>query len=187
MALKEFPLARLSAAFRLIINLDNPNGLCYSRTTSKSSRDIFIVSKEKTGATECVVIYSPAGAVTLKQGEVLEKFFGSEPVVIGDQRVFVKIFSQISSLLGEGRWVEIRIDVVSYLTMSKIKNQNSPIIGSSALFPLPRTKTNVFADYLDIENYEKHFTLHDDRFAIAPKTVAGSSYSIIIGSMWMTR
>ncbi len=46
--------------------------------------------------------------------------------------------------------------------MSKNQKSKLTIIGSSALFPLPRTKTNVFADYLDIENYEKHFTLHDD-------------------------
>lgn len=36
------------------------------------------------------------------------------------------------------------------------------ILGSSAIFPFPRTKTNLFEDYLDIEHYQKTFPLHDD-------------------------
>lgn len=36
------------------------------------------------------------------------------------------------------------------------------VLGSSAEFPLPRTKSNKFEDYLDIENYERRFELHDD-------------------------
>lgn len=36
------------------------------------------------------------------------------------------------------------------------------ILGSSAEFPLPRTKTNRFKDYLDISGYQRKFKLHDD-------------------------
>jgi len=36
------------------------------------------------------------------------------------------------------------------------------ILGSSAEFPFPRTKTNKFKDYLDIIGYQKKFELHDD-------------------------
>lgn len=36
------------------------------------------------------------------------------------------------------------------------------VLGSSAVFPFPRTKTNRFEDYLDTENYQKKFSLHDD-------------------------
>jgi len=36
------------------------------------------------------------------------------------------------------------------------------VLGSSAVFPLPRTKTNNFKDYLDIIGYQRNFELHDD-------------------------
>lgn len=36
------------------------------------------------------------------------------------------------------------------------------VLGSSAEFPFPRTKSNKFEDYLDIENYEQRFELHND-------------------------
>jgi phosphoribosyl 1,2-cyclic phosphodiesterase len=36
------------------------------------------------------------------------------------------------------------------------------ILGSSAEFPLPRTKTNKFEDYLDITGYQHKFGLHND-------------------------
>lgn len=36
------------------------------------------------------------------------------------------------------------------------------VLGSSAEFPLPRTKSNKFEDYLDIEKYRFSFDLHDD-------------------------
>jgi len=35
-------------------------------------------------------------------------------------------------------------------------------LGTSAEFPLPRTVSNKFKDYLDIENYQKKFKLHND-------------------------
>lgn len=42
-------------------------------------------------------------------------------------------------------------------TMAKII-----VLGSSAVFPFPRTKTNLFGDYLDTVGYLKNFELHDD-------------------------
>lgn len=36
------------------------------------------------------------------------------------------------------------------------------VLGSSAAFPLPRTKTNQFDDYLDITGYQHKFELHND-------------------------
>lgn len=36
------------------------------------------------------------------------------------------------------------------------------VLGSSAEFPFPRTKTNKFEDYLDIAGYQREFELHDD-------------------------
>jgi len=43
------------------------------------------------------------------------------------------------------------------------------ILGSSAIFPLPRTQTNKFEDYLDIANYQKNFPLHNDPLCNAAK------------------
>lgn len=37
------------------------------------------------------------------------------------------------------------------------------ILGSSAEFPLPRTITNKFEDYLNITDYQQKFELHDDK------------------------
>lgn len=36
------------------------------------------------------------------------------------------------------------------------------VLGSSAAFPLPRTETDKFEDYLDIVHYRKNYKLHDD-------------------------
>ncbi|MBI2038097.1 MAG: MBL fold metallo-hydrolase [Candidatus Magasanikbacteria bacterium] len=36
------------------------------------------------------------------------------------------------------------------------------VLGSSSIFPFPRTQSNLFEDYLDIEHYQKNFPLHDD-------------------------
>lgn len=44
------------------------------------------------------------------------------------------------------------------------------ILGSSAEFPLPRTKTNNFKDYLDIASYQRKFKLHDDPLCNNAKT-----------------
>ncbi|MFA6547554.1 MAG: MBL fold metallo-hydrolase [Candidatus Magasanikbacteria bacterium] len=41
------------------------------------------------------------------------------------------------------------------------------VLGSSASSPFPRTQTNRFGDYLDIENYQKKFPLHDDPLCLA--------------------
>jgi phosphoribosyl 1,2-cyclic phosphate phosphodiesterase len=50
------------------------------------------------------------------------------------------------------------------MVVARIGSKNQIIIlGSSAEFPLPRTLSNRFEDYLDIENYEKNFPLHADR------------------------
>lgn len=43
------------------------------------------------------------------------------------------------------------------------------ILGSSAIFPFPRTQTNRFEDYLDIENYQKNLPLHNDSLCNAAK------------------
>lgn len=43
-----------------------------------------------------------------------------------------------------------------------IKKIKLLILGSSAEFPLPRTVSNKFEDYLDIESYQKKFPLHND-------------------------
>lgn len=43
------------------------------------------------------------------------------------------------------------------------------ILGSSALFPLPRTKSNRFDNYADAANYQKEFPLHDDPLCEAAK------------------
>lgn len=43
------------------------------------------------------------------------------------------------------------------------------ILGSSAIFPLPRAQTKLFEDYLDIESYQKNLPLHDDRLCNAAK------------------
>lgn len=43
------------------------------------------------------------------------------------------------------------------------------VLGSSAEFPLPRTKSNKFADYLDIQNYQKSFALHCDPLCTSAK------------------
>lgn len=42
-------------------------------------------------------------------------------------------------------------------------------LGTSAEFPLPRTITNKFKDYLDIENYQRKFKLHNDRVCNSAK------------------
>ncbi len=44
------------------------------------------------------------------------------------------------------------------------------ILGSSAAFPLPRTKTNQFKDYLDIAGYQRNFKLHDDPLCNSAKS-----------------
>ncbi|MCL4406233.1 MAG: MBL fold metallo-hydrolase [Patescibacteria group bacterium] len=44
------------------------------------------------------------------------------------------------------------------------------VLGSSAEFPLPRTESNKFDDYLDIEHYEKRFSLHKDRLCERAKS-----------------
>jgi len=43
------------------------------------------------------------------------------------------------------------------------------VLGSSAEFPLPRTRTNRFKDYLDIVGYQRKFKLHDDRLCNSAK------------------
>jgi ribonuclease BN (tRNA processing enzyme) len=43
------------------------------------------------------------------------------------------------------------------------------VLGSSAEFPLPRTKTNKFEDYLDIVSYQRGFELHDDPLCSSAK------------------
>lgn len=43
------------------------------------------------------------------------------------------------------------------------------ILGSSAEFPLPRTKTNKFEDYLNITGYQRKFKLHDDPLCASAK------------------
>lgn len=43
------------------------------------------------------------------------------------------------------------------------------VLGSSAVFPLPRTVSNKFEDYLDIEKYQHNFELHKDKLCIAAK------------------
>lgn len=43
------------------------------------------------------------------------------------------------------------------------------ILGSSAIFPLPRAQTKLFEDYLDIANYQKNLPLHNDRLCNAAK------------------
>ena len=43
------------------------------------------------------------------------------------------------------------------------------VLGSSAEFPLPRTKTNKFEDYLDITGYRCKFKLHDDPLCSSAK------------------
>ncbi len=56
------------------------------------------------------------------------------------------------------------VGMVNYHHMSEFI-----ILGSSALFPLPRTESNRFEDYADIANYQKHFPLHDDPLCEAAK------------------
>jgi len=43
------------------------------------------------------------------------------------------------------------------------------VLGSSAIFPFPRTQTNLFEDYLDIEHYQKNIPLHNDPLCSAAK------------------
>jgi ribonuclease BN (tRNA processing enzyme) len=43
------------------------------------------------------------------------------------------------------------------------------VLGSSAEFPLPRTKSNKFEDYLDIIGYQRRFELHDDLLCSSAK------------------
>lgn len=43
------------------------------------------------------------------------------------------------------------------------------VLGSSASAPFPRTVTNRFQDYLDIEHYKKNFPLHDDPLCLKAK------------------
>lgn len=43
------------------------------------------------------------------------------------------------------------------------------VLGSSALFPLPRTIDNRFSDYRDIAHYQKKFPLHNDPVCLAAK------------------
>lgn len=54
--------------------------------------------------------------------------------------------------------------MIDYLRMTKFI-----ILGSSAVFPFPRTKSNRFEDYADAENYQKRFDLHDDSLCEAAK------------------
>lgn len=42
-------------------------------------------------------------------------------------------------------------------------------LGSSASNPFPRTQTNRFKDYLDIETYQRKFKLHDDQICESAK------------------
>ncbi len=43
------------------------------------------------------------------------------------------------------------------------------VLGSSAIFPFPRTQTNLFENYLDIAHYQKDFSLHKDPLCNAAK------------------
>lgn len=60
------------------------------------------------------------------------------------------------------------------------------VLGSSAEFPLPRTKTNKFEDYLDISGYQRKFKLHDDPLCNSAKKGGRdrrtrSSLALVIG------
>jgi phosphoribosyl 1,2-cyclic phosphodiesterase len=43
------------------------------------------------------------------------------------------------------------------------------VLGSSAIFPFPRTVSNNFGDYLDTDNYQKRFSLHNDKICQSAK------------------
>ena len=43
------------------------------------------------------------------------------------------------------------------------------VLGTSAMFPLPRTVNNKFSDYFDIVNYKNKFALHKDPLCVAAR------------------